>query len=64
MENDEKKSQPTVTRRSALAATTMLGSAAALGSAATPRPAQAQAGNDISVAQDGNYERAPLKKTS
>ena len=51
-----------LTRRSALTAATALGSAGVLGAAAMPQEAQAQVDNDISVAADGNYERADLKK--
>lgn len=61
MKND-KTSNQTVSRRSALAATTMLGSVTALGTTVPAKPAQAAVDNDISVAADGKYERADLKK--
>lgn len=56
------KTASTFSRRSAITAATALGSAAALGTAAAPREAQAQTDDDIKVAQDGNYERVPLRK--
>ncbi len=54
--------QSNFSRRSALTAATAIGTAAAVGSTATPRDAHAQVDNDISVAPDGNYERVPLRK--
>ena len=51
-----------LTRRGALTGATVLGSLAALKSAAVPSPAAAEVDNDISVSADGTYEKVPLKK--
>lgn len=51
-----------LTRRSALSAATVVGSAAALSAAVSPREAEAQTDDDIKVAPDGQYERVPLRK--
>ncbi len=53
-----------LTRRSALRTAAGVGSAAAFTTAATTNTAQAAIDNDISVAQDGIYERTALKKNS
>lgn len=58
----DEKMNATLTRRSALLTTAGVGSAAAFAASATTSEAQAAIDNDISVAQDGVYERVPLKK--
>lgn len=58
----EEKFNSIVTRRSALRTAGGLGTAAALTTTATDQTAQAAIDNDISVAQDGLYERVALKK--
>ncbi|MBT5241393.1 MAG: hypothetical protein HN793_05200 [Rhodospirillaceae bacterium] len=58
----EEKINSKLTRRSALRTAAGVGTAAALTTTATTKTARAAVDNDISVTQDGTYERVPLKK--
>jgi len=62
MSQNKKPSTPHLSRRSALTGGAAALTAGALGAGAVPRQAQAAVDNDISVAVNGKYETAPLRK--
>ncbi len=60
----DKETGTNLTRRSALRTAAGVGTAAAFTTTVKTEAAHAAVDNDISVAQDGQYERVPLKKES
>jgi predicted amidohydrolase len=62
MSQNKKPTTPHLSRRSALAGGAAALTAGAIGAGAVPRQAQAAVDNDISVAVNGKYEKAPLRK--